>query len=164
MAIQTVPATGQARLAQLLEAGGAAGATLASSGAAWIRGELARVAHRTPALAPSLYDRYPDADSLPHGVPRFEAVSAAEVAGTVRHPSTVDMNFVPIRELRTANWAFRARRIRAAMEALVHLPPVVLIKAGEDYFVVDGHHRVAAAKELGADVDAWVTELALPRT
>jgi hypothetical protein len=39
------------------------------------------------------------------------------------------------------------------------LPPVELHKLGERYYVVDGHHRVAAALSLGqVEIDAVVTE------
>ena len=41
------------------------------------------------------------------------------------------------------------------------LPPVDLIKAGGRYFVVDGHKRVAAARRIGAMLDANVVELRL---
>ena len=39
-------------------------------------------------------------------------------------------------------------------------PPIVAVKLGETYFVIDGHHRVALARRNGAEViDAEVTEL-----
>src|SRR6187549_2487623 len=39
-------------------------------------------------------------------------------------------------------------------------PPIVAVKLGESYFVIDGHHRVALARRAGAEViDADVTEL-----
>jgi hypothetical protein len=39
------------------------------------------------------------------------------------------------------------------------LPPVQLYKLGDRYYVVDGHHRVAAALSLGQlEIDAVVTE------
>jgi hypothetical protein len=39
-------------------------------------------------------------------------------------------------------------------------PPIVTVKLGETYFVIDGHHRVALARRGGADmIDADVTEL-----
>jgi hypothetical protein len=41
----------------------------------------------------------------------------------------------------------------------VSLPPVLLYKVGEVYFVVDGHHRVSVAREQGQEfIDAEVRE------
>jgi len=50
----------------------------------------------------------------------------------------------------------------------VPLPTVELIKAGEIYYVRDGHHRISAAKELGikfveAEVIVWEIDAALPK-
>jgi ParB-like chromosome segregation protein Spo0J len=40
----------------------------------------------------------------------------------------------------------------------VTLPPVELIQVGDTYFVVDGHHRISAARALKVDhIDATVT-------
>jgi hypothetical protein len=42
------------------------------------------------------------------------------------------------------------------------LPPIQLLRAGGDYWVVDGHNRVALAKERGQLwIDAEITELDL---
>src|ERR671918_700887 len=39
-------------------------------------------------------------------------------------------------------------------------PPIVAVKLGETYFVIDGHHRAALARRGGAEmIDADVTEL-----
>jgi hypothetical protein len=39
-------------------------------------------------------------------------------------------------------------------------PPIVTVKLGETYFVIDGHHRAALARRRGAEmIDADVTEL-----
>ena len=39
-------------------------------------------------------------------------------------------------------------------------PPIVTVKLGEAYFVIDGHHRAALARRSGAEmIDADVTEL-----
>lgn len=43
------------------------------------------------------------------------------------------------------------------------LPPVALYKVGEEYFVMDGNHRVSVAHYRGAvAVDAVVTKFILP--
>ena len=63
----------------------------------------------------------------------------------------------------------RFRRVGAALEQGVPLPPLELYKivgkradgapAESRYYVVDGHHRVAMAKQIGMDaVDAHVVE------
>jgi hypothetical protein len=39
-------------------------------------------------------------------------------------------------------------------------PPIVAVKLGEAYFVIDGHHRAALARRRGVEmIDADVTEL-----
>ncbi len=135
---------------------------LLEAGRALVRSSLEHVPVRGRSLAPSLYDLHPWADSLPHAPVRLETVPSELVRGTARHPSTVDTAFLPIRELRTSHWAFRFARIREAMESLVELRPVELLRVGDEYFVVDGHNRVAAAKQLHADLDAHVTEIQIP--
>ena len=41
----------------------------------------------------------------------------------------------------------------------IPLPPVDLIKVGENYFVRDGHHRISVAHALGQEfIEAEVTE------
>jgi nucleotide-binding universal stress UspA family protein len=53
----------------------------------------------------------------------------------------------------------RFRRVLDALDRGVPLPPVVLHKLGYGYYVVDGHHRVAAARRRGQLwLDADVTE------
>lgn len=54
----------------------------------------------------------------------------------------------------------RFQSVLAAMIRGEELPPVELYKLGFGYYVRDGHHRVAAARQLGrADVAATVIEL-----
>lgn len=55
------------------------------------------------------------------------------------------------------------RTILRLMKDGVDLPPITVYQLGNRYYVIDGHTRVAAAKELGIEfLDANVTE-ALPR-
>jgi hypothetical protein len=54
-------------------------------------------------------------------------------------------------------------RLEAAVDDQVTLPPVELVRAGGEYWVVDGHNRVALAKEHGQLwIDADITELDIP--
>jgi len=58
----------------------------------------------------------------------------------------------------------RVKRLVAALDRGEVLPPVQLYRIGHEYFVADGHHRVAAARLAGAaDIDADVT-VYLPET
>ncbi len=54
------------------------------------------------------------------------------------------------------------RRLRRVEEAFPEgdFPPIVVFQIGDAYFVIDGHHRVAAARHRGMEmIDAEVTEL-----
>ena len=113
--------------------------------------------------APSLYDVVSHPDALPQSLPRVEQVPAAEIVGTTRHPSRTGVDFLPPPELRTVHWRDDFRRVEAAFDQLLVLPPVELVKVGSCYFVRDGHKRVAAAKQRDAELDAIVIELRIPR-
>jgi len=53
----------------------------------------------------------------------------------------------------------RYYRIRKAMEKGEILPPIIVYQVGDEYYVLDGNHRVAVAKELGMEfIDAEVIE------
>jgi hypothetical protein len=72
-------------------------------------------------------------------------------------------DFLPLRDRRSSDWRGRWQRILGAIERLETLPPADLIKFGDDYWVVDGHNRVAAALYNGqVELDAVVEELRLP--
>jgi hypothetical protein len=58
--------------------------------------------------------------------------------------------------------AFSRDRLRSLERAFADgvFPPIVVVKLGETYFVIDGHHRVALARRgRAATIDADVTEL-----
>jgi hypothetical protein len=58
--------------------------------------------------------------------------------------------------------AFSRDRLRSLQSAFGDggFPPIVAVKLGEAYFVIDGHHRAALARRAGAEmIDADVTEL-----
>ncbi len=116
-----------------------------------------------PSVLPSLYDLYPHAGSATRRNRGLQIVPVDRIIGTTRHPSQVTEDFLPLPELRGQNWRARSQRIRRAIDTLQILPPVDLLKVGDDYFVSDGHNRVAAARAAGmVGIDADVTELVLP--
>jgi ParB-like nuclease domain len=77
------------------------------------------------------------------------------VVGTDSRAGAFTRDFRPLHD-------FSRDRMRSLERAFADgaFPPIVAVKLGETYFVIDGHHRVALARRAGADViDADVTEL-----
>lgn len=92
----------------------------------------------------------------------LQEVPLEMIVGTLRHPSQNTDDFLPLPYLRGKNWSARWQRIRQAQKDLSILPAVDLVKVGGEYYVADGHNRVAAALEVGAvAIDADVVELIL---
>jgi hypothetical protein len=112
---------------------------------------------------PSLYDRYPEATRALRRPRGLQEVPLERIVGTTRHPSQNTSDFLPLPYLRGRNWEARWQRIQQAVDDLSLLPAVDLMKVGDDYYVADGHNRVAAARRAAAvAIDADVTELAIP--
>jgi hypothetical protein len=71
-------------------------------------------------------------------------------------------DFRPLHGREPADWQVRWSSLISAERAQVNLPPVQLLRAGGDYWVVDGHNRVALARKRGQVwIDADITELDL---
>ncbi len=114
-------------------------------------------------VLPSLYERHPEASRAPRRGIGLHSVEIDRIVGTMRHPSQNTADFLPLPRLRGENWRARWQRITTAMDRLVMLPPVELVQVGDEYYVADGHNRVAGARLAGAiEIDADVTQLTLP--
>jgi hypothetical protein len=77
------------------------------------------------------------------------------LVGTDGRASSFTRDFRPLH-------SFSRDRLRSLERAFAEgaFPPIVTVKLGETYFVIDGHHRVALARRAGAEmIDADVTEL-----
>lgn len=115
------------------------------------------------ATLPSLYDVHPAASSAPRRAVGIRSVPLDRIVGTMRRPSQNTADFLPLPRLRGQNWQARWQRINGAMDRLAMLPPIELVQVGDDYYVADGHNRVAAARLADAvEIDADVTQLLLP--
>ena len=118
---------------------------------------------RAPSVLPSLYDIHPAAATALRHPRGLQIVPIERIVGTTRHPSQNTDDFLPLPGLRGRNWQGRWQRIQRATNDLSVLPAVELVQVGEQFYVADGHNRVAAAREAGAvAVDADVTELVIP--
>lgn len=92
----------------------------------------------------------------PHSL-GVRTVEVARIIGSVGRSNELDANFRSVSHRREEE--MRYQRVYQAMERGISLPPVVLYKVGYGYYILDGNHRVAAAKQLGQlEIDALVTE------
>ena len=114
-------------------------------------------------VLPSLFELHPHASKAPRRRVGLRSVPLDRIVGTLRRPSQNTADFLPLPRLRGENWRARWQRINRAMDGLAVLPPIDAVQVGDEYYVEDGHNRVAAAKLAGAlEIDADVTQLILP--
>lgn len=83
-------------------------------------------------------------------------VEIEKIVGSAGRAEDFDLAWMPRQTTTMARWM---SIIKAAYLGVM-LPPVELRKVGERYFVVDGHHRISVAREMGQQyIDAQVTEM-----
>lgn len=84
-------------------------------------------------------------------------VDVARIIGSIGRSGELGEDFRPLRPKLAEQQ--RYDRVVAAASQGTPLPPIELYKLGYGYYVVDGHRRVAAAKQLGqSEIAASVTE------
>ena len=84
----------------------------------------------------------------------FRSVPVDHIVGTEGRAAAFTRDFKP-------RHGFSRDRLRSLAGAFPDgsFPPIVAVKLGETYFVIDGHHRVALTRQNGgAMIDADVTE------
>lgn len=85
----------------------------------------------------------------------IQPVALDRIVGTASRSTEFDRGFLP-RDPRVRE---RWRRVEQAFPG-GDFPPIVVYRVDESHFVVDGHHRVAVARERGVEyIDAEITEL-----
>jgi hypothetical protein len=136
---------------------------VAVAGRAWAtRRSRSRRSFRDGVL-PSLYDAHPGASTAQRRRVGVRTIPLDRIVGTLRHPSQNTRDFLPLPGLRGPNWYGRWQRLNRAMDRLEPLPPIDVVQVGDDYWVEDGHNRVAAALRAGAiEIDADTTQLLMP--
>lgn len=86
-------------------------------------------------------------------------IPVERIVGTAGRARDFDRSFLPRDERIRESW----RRVEQAFP-LGDFPPIVVNEVDGSYFVVDGHHRVAVAKQRGVEfVDAEITRLRTKR-
>lgn len=86
-----------------------------------------------------------------------QTVRVDQIAGSLNRYHEFDSVFLPASEKLADRW----QSVNRAFYQEISLPPVVLYKVGDVYFVVDGHHRVSVARRQGqVYIDAEVRECA----
>jgi hypothetical protein len=82
-------------------------------------------------------------------------VRVDQIVGSLNRYQEFDRVFLPRVEQTAERW----QNVSRAFYKEISLPPVVLYKVGQIYFVVDGHHRVSVARQQGQEfIDAEVRE------
>jgi hypothetical protein len=99
-------------------------------------------------------------ESLHLGGPVFRGVHSVrvdQIVGSVDRYRDFDRLFLPTQSRTVDRWT----RVNRAWYSDISLPPVLLYKVGEVYFVIDGNHRVSVARSRGQEfIDAEVRECA----
>lgn len=92
--------------------------------------------------------------TLGSGPSRLEVVPLRAIVGTLEPTNRFDPDFRPASNALRWRW----ERIALAHRRGDALPPVMLRRQADGYYVVDGRHRVSVARALRlGDIDAWVT-------
>ena len=140
------------------------GSVIDAAGEAWggnDAGLQQRLRRQAQDSLASLYELFPEARmASPRELGlRFvpiELIRGTAVAGAAQRGG----DFLPLSRFRGDNWSGRWRRIRRAQMDLKPLPPIDLLKYAGEFWVLDGHNRVAATLHAGGvGLDAMVTEL-----
>lgn len=83
------------------------------------------------------------------------AIPVQSIVGTVDRRGEFDREFLP----RRAGMEDRWNRVEDVVQK-GDIPPIVVYEVDGRYFLVDGHHRVAIARQLGIDyLDAEITSV-----
>ena len=84
-----------------------------------------------------------------------QTIRVDEIVGSLNRYHQFDRAFLPTQNETSNRW----QSVDRAFYEDVNLPPILLYKVGQVYFVVDGHHRVSVAREQGQEfIEAEVRE------
>ena len=88
----------------------------------------------------------------------LQEIPLAAIVGTVGRYGDFTRTFLPRHDNDEERWA--TVKALAADPHRISLPPIEVYQIGEAYFVLDGHHRVSAARQMGlTHLEARVIEI-----
>ena len=96
--------------------------------------------------------------STSNGTSVSRSIPVSEIVGSVDRAADFDRTFLPKRGAMEARW----KRVERTFPTEA-FPPIVTFKVGDAYFIEDGHHRVAIARQRkDRFIDAEITEVKSP--
>lgn len=105
-------------------------------------------------LAP-IRARLPHAQALPQGI---QMVPVRQIVGSAQRAHEYDRQFRPLNDGLRDRWVGVS-----VLSQTTGWKPVELVRIGNLYFVVDGHHRLSVARQNGiSTIEAMVTAYPLP--
>ena len=75
----------------------------------------------------------------------YAQIPLKAIVGSVDRCTDYTRSFLPLKDSDQARWT----RVEQAFLQAKPLPPIQVKKVGQVYFVIDGHHRVSVARQLG---------------
>lgn len=86
----------------------------------------------------------------------LHTVALSNITGSESRTGDFDRDFNPLSDSLKERWV----SVMAARLNGTPMPPVELLKAGDEYYVRDGHHRISVAHALGEGfIEAQVTSV-----
>jgi hypothetical protein len=86
----------------------------------------------------------------------LQTIPLDSIVGTVDRTREFDRSFRPTSRRVRRRWEGIAKAVRRGQA----MPPIDVYRVGDLHFVIDGHHRVSVARQLGLElIDAMVAEI-----
>jgi hypothetical protein len=130
---------------------------------AWWRGWWARLFARftgKPRHIPLLSEARELLGTINAQLPQRRTIRVEHIIGSAG-TLNFDCDFFPLHQRGRDRWIAVAQ---AMLDDPTNLPPIQAVQVGDRYYIVDGHHRVSAAKMLDhlyidADLTVWESKL-----
>jgi uncharacterized ParB-like nuclease family protein len=115
---------------------------------AWLRGRPADLV-----CFRQVRDRVAPEASRRHGI---QEIPLEAIVGSLGRCDDYTREFMPLKDSDRERWAGVMEAVVAARD----LPPIRVYRVSDIYFVIDGHHRVSVARQLGwTHIKARVVEI-----